>query len=79
METLKELPQTMLIATHDLGFALEVCPSTLLLREGKCIAKGESRTLLFDDRLMDRAGVESLPVFSGLAYWKNRGEVHGTA
>lgn len=79
METLKELPQTMLIATHDLGFALEVCPSTLLLRDGKCLCKGESRTLLFDDELMDRAGVESLPVFSGLADWKDRGNIHGTA
>lgn len=79
MEILVKLPQTMLIATHDLGFALEVCPSTLLLQGGKIRGKGESRELLFDDELMARAGVESLPVFSGFRYLKNGEEAHGTA
>lgn len=66
MEVLKALPQTMLIATHDLGFALEVCPTTALLQCGEIVVKGESRTILFDDTQMEQAGVESLPVFSGL-------------
>lgn len=66
MEVLTALPQTMLIATHDLGFALEVCPETVLLRQGCVYAQGQSRELLFHDGLMDAAGVESLPVFSGL-------------
>ena len=79
MEVLKILPQTMLIATHDLGFALEVCPSTLLLCGGELVAKGESSRLLFDNEQLDRAGVESLPVFSGLQSPPGKGEPHGTA
>lgn len=66
MAVLKGLPQTMLIATHDLGFALEVCPETVLLRKGSVFARGSSREVLFDDVLMEDGGVESLPVFSGL-------------
>lgn len=66
MEVLKTLPQTMLIATHDLGFALEVCPTMTLLRQGTVFAQGSSREMLFDDALMEAGGVESLPVFSGL-------------
>lgn len=66
LEVLQSLPQTMLVATHDLGFALALCPETVLLRQGTVFARGESRELLFDDDRMEQAGVESLPVFSGL-------------
>ena len=78
MEVLKGLPQTMLIATHDLGFALEVCPGTLLIRGGEILQKGESRVLLFDEDQMERAGVESLPVYSGLSR-ADKEDVNGTA
>ena len=66
LEVLQSLPQTMLVATHDLGFALALCPETVLLRQGTVFARGESRELLFDDDRMEQAGVESLPVYSGL-------------
>ena len=79
MEVLKGLPQTMLIATHDLGFALEVCPETLLIRGGEILGKGKSRELLFDDGQMERAGVESLPVYSGFERWNSQEGLHGTA
>ena len=36
---LKRLPQTMLIATHDLSFAAEVCPRAVLLSRGTLIAE----------------------------------------
>lgn len=78
MEVLHGLPQTMLIATHDLSFALEVCPSTALLYGGAVLGKGESRNLLFDDERMEQAGVESLPVFSGFAAWNKGERIHGT-
>lgn len=73
MGVLNTLPQTMLIATHDLGFALEVCRSTALLRQGEIISKGRSREILFDDVKMEQAGVESLPIFSGLRKPPERG------
>lgn len=75
LEVLQSLPQTMLVATHDLGFALALCPETVLLRQGSVFARGESRELLFDDDRMEQAGVESLPVYSGL----REGGTHGTA
>lgn len=79
MEVLKGLPQTMLIATHDLGFALEVCPETMLIRSGEILQKGKSRALLFDDGQMERAGVESLPAYSGYGSWNSQEGLHGTA
>lgn len=78
MGVLKGLPQTMLIATHDLSFALEVCPSTVLLRSGQVLRKAESRKLLFDDVAMEQAGVESLPVFSGFGTWNKGEDTDGT-
>lgn len=63
IEVLKKLPHTMLIATHDLAFALEVCPRSIILRKGRLFAEGDSRDLLFDDVLMDEAGVESINMY----------------
>ena len=39
IRVLKRLPQTMLIATHDLSFAAEVCPRAVLLSRGTLIAE----------------------------------------
>ena len=36
---LNRLPQTMLIATHDLAFAAEVCPRAAVLKSGTLIAE----------------------------------------
>lgn len=36
---LNRLPQTMLIATHDLAFAAEVCPRAAVLKSGKLITE----------------------------------------
>lgn len=66
LTVLRDLPQTLLVATHDLGFALELCPRTVLLREGAVFAEGETQKLLFDDEQMEQGGVESLPVYNGL-------------
>lgn len=60
IRVLKSLPHTMLIATHDLAFAAEVCPRSILLRRGKLFADGPSETLLYDAALMERAEVEAI-------------------
>ena len=39
IRVLKRLPQTMLIATHDLSFAAEVCPRAVLLSRGTLTAE----------------------------------------
>ena len=50
IRVLKRLPQTMLIATHDLSFAAEVCPRAVLLSRGTLIA--EKATEEIDENLI---------------------------
>ncbi|HEY2158737.1 MAG TPA: ABC transporter ATP-binding protein [Isosphaeraceae bacterium] len=52
------LPATKLIATHDLEMALDLCPRAILLDAGKVVADGPTRSLLADDALIDRHGLE---------------------
>ena len=48
IRVLQKLPHTMLIATHDLTFAAEVCPRCILLKEGKLFADGQAEDLLYN-------------------------------
>ena len=57
---LKGLDTAMLIATHDLTFAAQVCPRAVLLREGRVFADGPCRELLYDPALMEACGVEAI-------------------
>lgn len=63
INVLKSLPHTMLIATHDLAFAAEVCRRAVVLRNGSIFADGPTDKLLFDDGLMSAAGVESINIY----------------
>ena len=54
---LKELPQAMLLATHDLNLALALCDRAILLKEGKIAADGSSQTILKDIELLDFCGL----------------------
>jgi cobalt/nickel transport system ATP-binding protein len=56
--TLGALPQTMLIATHDLDLALDLCPRVLLLREGRLYADGAAGRILNDGPLLEECGLE---------------------
>ena len=60
IDVLKGLKQTVLIATHDLPFALEVCKRSVVLTKGRIFADGLSEELLFDEELMDQGGVEAI-------------------
>lgn len=57
---LRKLPHSMLIATHDLAFALEVCPRCAILKRGKLFASGATKTLLFDQGKMAEADLEAV-------------------
>ncbi|MGI6151679.1 MAG: energy-coupling factor ABC transporter ATP-binding protein [Christensenellales bacterium] len=61
---LSRLPHTMLIATHDLDMALEVCQRVIVLKGGRLLSDGPARKLLTDGDLMDAAGLE-LPLSFG--------------
>jgi energy-coupling factor transporter ATP-binding protein EcfA2 len=52
------LSATKIIATHDLEMALDLCPRAILLDGGKLIAEGPTQTLLADEPLLDRHGLE---------------------
>ena len=55
MAVLKALPHTQLIATHDLAFATELCPRSIILRQGQLFADGKTAELLPDAALMAAA------------------------
>lgn len=55
---LRDLPQTMLVASHDMRLVWELCPRTVILDAGKLVADGPTATLLQDATLMERHGLE---------------------
>jgi cobalt/nickel transport system ATP-binding protein len=56
--TIRALPGTKLIATHDLDLVLDTCPRTLVLDAGKLAADGPTDALLADAGLMEKHGLE---------------------
>ncbi len=55
---LKSMPQTLLIAGHDLEMLLELCPRALILDDGQIVAEGPTSTLFADQETMQRHGLE---------------------
>lgn len=56
--TIRALPGTKLIATHDLDLVLDTCPRVLVLDAGALAADGPADKLLADPELMERHGLE---------------------
>lgn len=54
---LAELPQTMLIASHDLPLAAQLTSRTIVLNEGRLVADGPSAAILADERLLLENGL----------------------
>jgi cobalt/nickel transport system ATP-binding protein len=52
IEVLRGLPITQLLATHDLPFALELCPRALVMDEGRIVAAAATAEILSDEALM---------------------------
>lgn len=55
---LASAPHTLLVASHDLEFILEVCNRVLVLDGGRIIADGDPRQVLADTALMEAHGLE---------------------
>ncbi len=51
-DILTGLDTTLLMVTHDLPYALQLCPRAVLLDEGRVVADGPTRELLSDAELM---------------------------
>ena len=60
INVLNSLPHTMLIATHDLTFAKEVCREAVVIKDGNFFAKGNCDEILFNQELMDEGGIEAI-------------------
>jgi cobalt/nickel transport system ATP-binding protein len=51
-DVLRSLDLTMLMVTHDLPYALELCPRAVVMDEGVVVADGPTAELLGDGDLM---------------------------
>src|SRR3712207_4509905 len=51
-EVLEALPVTVLMVTHDLPYALQLCPRSVVLDRGIVVADGPTRELLADAALL---------------------------
>jgi energy-coupling factor transporter ATP-binding protein EcfA2 len=58
IKTLKSIPATKIIATHDLEMVVELCSRTIVLDQGTIIADGLTQQLLGDEQLMLAHGLE---------------------
>ncbi|MBI3912368.1 MAG: ABC transporter ATP-binding protein [Armatimonadetes bacterium] len=57
VQFLMHLPQTKVVATHDLEFAVEVCDRVVVLSDGQVVAEGPPRIVLANEALMERTGL----------------------
>lgn len=60
IEILSRLKMTMLMVTHDLPFALEACPRSVVMNEGRIVADDRTSSILRDEELL-RANRLELP------------------
>ncbi|RJQ78786.1 ATP-binding cassette domain-containing protein [Pseudonocardiaceae bacterium YIM PH 21723] len=60
-ELVKRLGMTTLLVTHDLPYALELCPRTVVIDHGQIVGDGPTRELLSDTGFMSAHRLE-LPV-----------------
>lgn len=58
IELLRELPQTMIVATHDLPMVRELLPRTAIMDGGRLAADGDTQALLADPALLEAHGLE---------------------
>lgn len=55
---LRELPVTMLAASHDLRMVRELFPRMVVMDEGKIVADGPTGELMKDEKLLEAHGLE---------------------
>ena len=58
INTIRELPQTKLITSHDLDMILDTCERVILLSNGRIAADGPAEELLRDRALLEANRME---------------------
>jgi cobalt/nickel transport system ATP-binding protein len=56
---LRDLPQTMLVSTHDIRMVAELFPRTVVMDQGRVVADGPTPDLLDDEELLAAHGLEA--------------------
>jgi cobalt/nickel transport system ATP-binding protein len=60
IDLLRDLPLTMLVSTHDMGMVRDIFKRTVIMDGGRIVADGDTATLLADETLLARHGLEAL-------------------
>jgi len=55
---LRELPQTMIVSTHDIPMVRDLFPRTVVMDEGQVVADGDTQIILSDTALLAAHGLE---------------------
>ena len=58
INTINALPQTKLIASHDLDMILDTCQRVILLSHGRIVADGAAEIILRDKALLESNRME---------------------
>ena len=58
IELLKTFEHSLIIATHDLDLVLDLCPRTIVLKEGRVAADGPTREIMTDEELLAACNLE---------------------
>lgn len=59
IQLLRGLPQTMLVATHDMRMVAELFERTVIIDEGKVVADGPTAQILAEPHLLEVHGLEA--------------------
>ncbi|MCK4741187.1 MAG: ABC transporter ATP-binding protein [Anaerolineales bacterium] len=59
IQLLRGLPQTMLVATHDMRMVAELFERTVIIDEGKVVADGPTAQILAETHLLEVHGLEA--------------------
>ncbi|WP_414475136.1 ABC transporter ATP-binding protein [Microvirga sp. M2] len=69
--TLQGKGHAIAVITHDMDFALRLCPRSIIVGEGGILADGPTQALMGDTTLLERAGLAE-PSCAGALHWLRR-------
>ncbi len=58
IELIQEMNETLFLSSHDLEFLLETCSRVIIIDEGRIVADGPIRTIMSNEKLMKKHGLE---------------------